>query len=49
VLELARLDQLREIHWPRALEGAVEAADAVLEIVDREIVLLAPDRAGAPH
>jgi hypothetical protein len=46
-LELARLDRLQETHWPRAMEGDIEAADAVLEIIDRKILLLAEDRTGA--
>jgi hypothetical protein len=49
VRELARLDRLHEIHWPRALKGDIEAAEAVLEIIDRKILLLADDRDGARH
>jgi hypothetical protein len=48
-LELDRLDRLHETHWPRAMAGDVEAAEAVLEIMDRKILLLAPDRTGIRH
>jgi hypothetical protein len=49
VRELARLDALQATHWPRALKGDIAAAEAVLEIIDRKILLLADDRAGARH
>jgi hypothetical protein len=44
---LARLARLQETHWARAMEGDIEAAEAFLEIIDRKILLLADDRAGA--
>jgi hypothetical protein len=48
-LELDRLDALQATHWPRALMGDVAAAEAVLKIIDRKILLLVDDRAGARH
>jgi hypothetical protein len=30
-LELARLDRLHALHWPRAMKGDVEAAEELLE------------------
>jgi hypothetical protein len=48
-LELDRLDALQATYWPRAMKGDIEVAEAVLEITDRKILLLAQDRAGTPH
>jgi hypothetical protein len=48
-LELARLDRLQALHWPRAMKGDIEAAEAYLEIVDRKILLLAEARTGIRH
>jgi len=48
-LEFDRLDRLHETYWPRALKGDIAAAEAVLDIIDRKILLLAPDRAGIRH
>jgi hypothetical protein len=48
-LELDRLDALQATHWSRAMKGDVAAAEAYLELVDRKILLLADDRAGARH
>jgi len=40
VLELDQLDRLQEIHWSRALQGDVEAAELILDIIDRRSRLL---------
>jgi hypothetical protein len=41
--ELARLDVLQAPYWARAMAGDIEAAEAVLEIIDQRILLLASD------
>jgi hypothetical protein len=48
-LELARLDELEKTYWAWAMQGDIEAAEAVLEIIDQRILLLAPDRTGIRH
>jgi hypothetical protein len=48
-LELDRLDRLTETYWAWAMQGDIEAAEAVLEIIDQRILLLAPDRTGIRH
>jgi hypothetical protein len=47
--EIERLDVLMAPHWPRAMKGDIEAAETVIEIIDRKILLLGPDRAGIRH
>jgi len=47
--ELARLDGPAAVFFEKALAGDVAAAEEYLKIVDRKILLLAPDRTGPQH
>jgi hypothetical protein len=48
-LKLARLDVPAAAFFKKAMTGDAAAAEAYLEIVDRRILLLAPDRTGIQH